>query len=802
MRTFFRVTLLILFLAFVFGVVAIYLTFYKPVPNYNATHVVSGITDEVVIHRDEYAIPHIHAQTTEDLYFAAGFVHAQDRMWQMTLTQLMAEGRFAEFFGKDLVDIDRMLRVLGFYKTAADNFELLSEEEQQILIAYSNGVNSWIAQNERNLPIEFTLTGISPIPWTPLHSLALIRIMGWELNSSWWAKAALHQLESELSAEDFQRFMPYYATDGITARSDAKPILDFMHADFALRSVLNFEGFGAGSNAWAIDGTKSESGFAMLAGDPHLGLSMPARWYEIHYVLDEKNLSGATLPGLPLVILGQNDFSAWTLTNVMLDDTDFFQIAEDPLDRGRYAIDSTATEAEYRIYHLSREIIHVKDDDDVLHQIRHTELGPLINDIHPNEDFFSESKYAVQWTGFEPGNEFRAIYNLNWAENFQDAQLYLDEVTSPAQNIIYADQSGNIAHFITGKVPLRNNPLQLRRSWVPADRWQGYLDYDQLPHEINPERGWVANANQKFTDDNYPHYISAFWHPDARMNRIREMLEASDDISIQDFKNMQNDIYSVFAEDLVAVVLPVISEQSADTLIAEAIPYLSNWDFTYDKNEAAASIIEVFTLKATEQLFRNYMSESAYEAYTISGFPTLNRMYHALTTENDPLLSSDQRDSLIISSMQESIQFLADSLSHRSFQWRWENLHKLHLKAPIFSEAAETGRTARLIHNNILARGPFSVSGSKTTLNMGSYKFQEPFNMVLGPSIRRIVDFSDMSSSLSSMPGGQSGNPLSPYYADQLDLWLDGAYKQFYHNAMMLVNYSDQTTVLKPELYD
>lgn len=800
MRIFFKIVLIVFVLIIALSGVAIYWTFYKPVPNYNQELSFSGLDSEVSIFRDDYAIPHIHAETRKDAFFAAGFVHAQDRLWQMTLMQLMAEGRFAEHFGEDLVDLDKMLRVLGFHRTALLNYELLSDEEKELLTAYSNGVNAWILDNPKSLPMEFTLSGVDPIPWTPLHSLSIFRLMAWELNQSWWAKAALHQLEQELSTDDFQKFLPRYFPETGNPRtySDTTPIQDFLNADFAMRDVLNFEGYGAGSNAWAVDGNKSRNGYPMLAGDPHLGLSMPSRWYEIHFVVGDQNVSGATIPGLPVAFIGQNDFAAWSLTNVMLDDTDFFQIAEDPNDRGRYIIDSTATEVVFSEYKISREIIHVKDADDILHPVRFTKFGPVINDIHSNEDAFSTGRYAARWTGFDASNEFSPLMTLNWSNNFQEIQADLHKVSVPAQHIIYADVTGNIAHFVTGKIPIRSNPLRLRRSWIPADQWNGFVDFDDLPHEINPDRGWVGNANQNFMPDNSPTYISAFWHPDARMNRIQTFLNEKDEFTVDDFKIMQNDTYSVFAENLVNIILPVITKNPEDSLLAEAIPYLSNWDFQYDINEVGASITDVFITKFAAHLFGDKLSESAYKNYTKSSYRTFNQVYHALRADNDPLLPANQRDSLITISVQETITFLSDSLSNRSFQWRWENLHKLHLKAPVFSEGAKSGGVAKMIHNNILARGPFSYPGSITTLNMGGYSFSEPYSMTLGPSIRRIVDLSDMSRSFSIVPGGQSGNPLSPYYDDQLDDWIQGKYKTFIHDGRFQNNYKSFSTILNP----
>ncbi len=806
MRAFFRISLLLLVLLIVLSSIAVYWTFYRSVPDYDSSFRISGIEQEVDIYRDNNAIPHIHAQTESDLYFAAGYVHAQDRIWQMTLYQLMAQGRFSEFLGEELIDTDRFLRTIGFYRTAVENFDLLSDVEQELLYAYSRGVNAWVVANKRNLPVEFSLTGIDPIPWTPAHSLALVRLMAWELNQSWWTKSMIHILGTKLDRDTYSLLLPKFHESYNPHLSDnqSSALESFLKAELDIREKLEFQGWGAGSNAWAVDGALSKNGFTMLAGDPHLGLAMPARWYEIHYSLNGKNTSGATLAGVPLIVLGHTDFAAWSLTNVMLDDTDFYIIAQDPEDRGRYVIDSTSAPMSYKSFERVREIIHVKDNDDILHEVLVTDFGPVINNIHEHQDFYDGSMLAMKWTGHLNSNEFRVFRGLMWAETFQEVQDVLPYFSSPAQNLIYADRDGNIAHFALGKVPIRNNPLNIRRSWIPNDRWRGFVPFESMPKEINPERGWVGNANQKLVSDSYPHYLSAFWHPDTRMNRIADLLESEQPHSIASFKQMQNDIYSDFAryltEQFLDAVISVDIEN--DSQLAIAIPYLTNWNHTYGRTETAASIIELTLFNLTEKVISKHIEDDELRnAYTALTFPVTNRMYHAIMNHNDRLIPAASRDSLIQESMRQAISYLEKIYEDKTYNWRWENLHSLHLKSPIFAEAAEAddSRTVRLIHNSILARGPYPVGGSNTTVNMGSYEYSSPFDMVLGPSIRRIVDFSNPSVTISSMPGGQSGNPLSRYYDNQLPLWLQGDYKELHLDHRNLNQYKKYHTRLRPQ---
>lgn len=804
MQAFFRIILLVLVVVTALTALAVYWTMYRSVPSYNESLRISGIADEIVIHRDEFAIPHISAQSETDLYFAAGYVHAQDRMWQMTLYQLMAEGRFAEFFGAELVETDRFLRTIGFYRMAHQLFEALSEEEKDLLVAYSNGVNFWISKNHRNLPIEFALTGISPIPWTPLHSLAIVRLMAWELNQSWWSKSLLHILAEQLSPSQYALLLPKFPRSTVPQFSsmEMEGLQHFVAQDISFRSRFHLEGLGAGSNAWAVDASRSETGFPFLAGDPHLGLALPARWYEIHYSLQGKNASGAMLAGVPLIVLGQTDFAAWSLTNVMLDDTDFFLIATDPHDRGRYVIDSTSRSPNYASFDRVREVIHVSNADDVLHETLWTKFGPVITHIHEHSEFYSEGRMlAMQWTGHQTSNEFRVFRNLMWADNFQDIQKEFPHFGAPAQNIIYADRDGNIAHFVVGYIPRRARPLSLRRSWIPADRWQGMVSFSEHPVEINPERGWVANANQKLVADSYPHYISSFWHPGSRMNRIADLIEAKDKLSLDDHKFIQSDVYSEFAENLADIFLRAIPEHTQDSLLIIVRPYLHNWNYRYERNETAASIIDVSFHMLSEKIFSDFMNDDLSQLFMNLSFPAMNRIYSAMLDRNDPLIPLAQRDSLYRESMRSAVRKLHTTFGPRTYQWRWENVNQLHLKSPLFSDAVEANgsRTLRIIHNNLLSRGPFPISGSNTTLNMSSYSFDFPYTVELGPSIRRIVDFSTPGIAISSVPGGQSGNPMSVYFDDQLQKWLSFDYKRWFTHQSHQQNYQTYTTRFIPE---
>ncbi len=815
MNTFIRISLFFLILFIGFVSLAVYWTFYKPMPDYEAELELPGLQQPVDIHWDEFGVPHIYAQNETDLYKAVGYVHAQDRLWQMTLSQIAAEGRFAEFFGPDLIDYDKYQRTLGFWKMAEKiEQEALSDHDRAVLQAYSDGVNAFIDENSNRLPVEFALTGIEPIRWNPTRTIAIIRMMGWELNLSWWSEVTYNYLKNKLPAEQFDQLQLGWADSYPTTLDDdesidltSEALLPMLKQETDLRAILNMEGSHVGSNAWVVNASKTNTGYPLLAGDPHLGLDMPGKWYEVHLNLNNKNVSGVTIAGIPGVVLGQNDEMAWSFTNIMADDTDFFLEKIDPEDLGRYVVDSVNMgQVAYEQFEKKREIIKVKDNDDEVVEIRYTKHGPVISDIYPNQAVVDGHVISMQWTGYEVTNEFRTMYEINWANTFQDFKDALQHFGVPGQNFMYGDREGNIAMYSTARLPIRKgDKVTLRRGWEPDDDWQGFIPREEMPHIVNPEKGWIANANNKLTTGNYPHYIATFWEPSSRIERIEATLSTKETLTIDDFKAMQNDPYSAFAARLTPTILDVIKNQQ-EYDFSLAVDYLENWDYMYSQSSTAASIFDSFFLKLTENTFKDEIGDEAYESFKSLELIPVRIMTEMINDsssffDNVHTPEIETRQDIILKSMQDAIYFLSDSLGSEPFEWRWDNLHTITFEPPLFSQAAADSNAPaalKLIVKNVLSKGPYPVVGHGMSVNNGQYSWSEPFKMVLGPSVRRIVDLSDLSKTLSVIPTGQSGNPLSTHFGDQSELWLNGQYRVFYQDESLIDRSDVQTMRLIP----
>lgn len=812
MNTFVKLLIFFLILILGFAGLAFYWTFYKPLPDYETSINLNGISEPVDIQWDEFGVPHIYAENEQDLYYALGYVHAQDRLWQMTLSQIAAEGRFAEFFGneEELINLDKYQRTLGFWKMSEQLVDTLNQQERQVLGAYSNGVNAFIDNNRNRLPVEFSLAEIEPIQWNPVRSLAVSRMMAWELNMSWWSEVTYEYLREKLPANQFDQLQLQYPDNAPTSLDDSESVgyssslMPMLKQEMKKRERMEMEGTHVGSNAWVVDGSKTESGYPMLAGDPHLGLDMPGKWYEVHLNLNGRNVSGATLAGVPAVVIGQNDHMAWSFTSMMGDDTDFFLEQQDPEDRGRYVVDSLSNgEAEFEQFERVREIIKVKNGDDQQVEIRYTKHGPVISDIYPVQSLTDDKLISMRWSGYEMSNELRTLYRINWAENFQEFKDALPSFGVPGLNFMYGDVEGNIAMYSVGKFPRINaDPITMKNGWNPDHDWQGFIPFEQMPKIINPDKGWIANANNKITTDSYPYYLATFWEPPSRIERIEKVLSSDDEFSYQGFEELQNDSYSNFAAKLTPQILEIIKDQDEYNFDLP-ISYLENWDFEYSLSSTAASIFDAFFLNFTENTLKDDFGDTAYNNFIHHENIPVRTMTSLIESEsslfdNVTTDSVETKEDMVVRSMQDAILFLSDSLGSEPYEWRWEQLHTITFEPPLFSQAAKdpsAPAALRMIVNNILSKGPYEVESHGMSVNNGQYRWENPFEMILGPSIRRISDLSDMSKSKSVLPTGQSGNPLSDHFGDQTNLWLNGQYRWLYQDSLALFQESDIRTM-------
>jgi penicillin G amidase len=818
MRTLLKAVLLVLFVVLCLTAMGIYVTFYRAMPSYTGNIDIKGIDSQVTVKWDEFQVPHIFADSDEDLYFTVGYFHAQDRLWQMTLSQLSSEGRFAEFFGKDWVQYDRHIRTIGIPDISVKIVEGLPADEIKRLEAYALGVNTWVRTNREKLPMEFVLLNLKPIEWEPKHSIGAWRMLGWEMNVSWWAEITYGYLRKQLGEPYWRELLPDYAgvytpqmnvpdslaadsipslfnTPSLQSENDADgPIslslqsaMKFKETDRALRDLLGSSSTLAGSNAWALSGSKSASGFPMLAGDPHQSLTLPARWYEIHMNRNGQNVAGITLPGIPYIMMGQNDGMAWSFTNMMADQTDFYEERLMPGTPGYYQ-SNTSEGIAYLPIRIEREIIRIKGSPDEVITIRYTDHGPLINDVYDDRQTIADVSLSMRWMGFEPTNELSALHTLNWIDRFESLQPVAEEFKVPGLNLIYADVAGNIAKYMMAQIPVRSyDNVGFAQGWESSHRWTGFVPFEEFPHVINPESGFVVDANQP---NDAPFHIGSFNEPASRYQVIEQALAGSEKHTAEQMMSLQLETLSEHAREITNIILPVIQRAKLTPQMGDAVNYLLNWDFKYERSATAASIFEVFFTKLAEKSLSDDMDATGWNAFKRNDQLPLRVVGNMLKNDSryfdvkgTPTIET--RDTLIVRAMEDAVKYLTDTLGTEPINWRWENLHQVKFEATHFASAAKPKKDGylNLIVTYMMNRGPFGTRGHTTSPISGHYDWHQPFQQVGGATWRRVIDLSNTSQSWSVLPGGQSGNSLSPAYDNQLDLWLEGKYRILQHNS-------------------
>lgn len=814
MKVFFRIVLFLLILIIGAAGIAIYHTFYNQLPDPEANHNLPGLQSAVDIHWDPYGVPYIYSDNESDLYYTIGYIHARDRLWQLTLSQLMAEGRFAEFLGESFIEIDKHQRTLGIWKTANKIYDDTSPEIMSFLEHYSDGINDFVEQNRQRLPVEMNLLEIDPIEWTPVHSIAVSRLMAWDQNIQWKSELALALLTAESGINKIDQLLPEEFLPELSARTvspNAETAQSLAYSllknEQAIDSILQKRGTAVGSNAWALNSSQTNTGAPLLAGDPHMGLSIPGFWYELHATLPDQTITGATIPGAPFIILGQNSNLAWSVTNMMADDTDFYLIQTNPENPSQYVADSTNGEAVFENFEWRQEIIKVEGSDDELFRVQETQYGPVINSVHPDSSHLGIQPVSLRWGGHNVSHELQSFYELNRAETLQDFLSGLEHFGSPVMNFIYADNEDNIARIGAGRLPARTAPgLQFAEGWQSEDDWQDTIPFEQMPRSVNPASGYVINANNSVVSESYPWYIGQFWASDSRFTRIQNLIDDAERTDAEFMRQIQNDVYSIHAAELIEILLPLLRSAQQEDEFETVLTYLENWDYRYTVNSTAATIFDLFFINLSGELLQRDVPAHLLEGiFRLEYLPV--RMVTSILTDGSSYFNiADEeterfRLNTIQTAMNKTIGQLTEQLGEEPFEWRWETLHTLTLKPPLLADIAahsEAPGALRLIVENLLSEGPHPVPGHGMTINKGEYSWNKPFEMTLGPSIRRVVDFSNLSRSFSVLPTGQSGHPLSTNYADQTDLWLEGRYRYIYSDSTFFREVNAQTTKLEP----
>lgn len=752
----------------------------KSFPVTSGTIHISGLQQPVTVSRDAYGVPTIEAQNEHDLMVATGFVHAQDRLWQMDLERRAGEGRLSELFGRATLPFDRMFRIVGIRRSAEAIAGAIDVGSLERLQWYADGVNDFIADAQGRLPAEFDLLNYRPEPWTPLHSIMIGRLMAWELNLSWWTDVTYGMIAERVGLMAALEIMPGFPADVPPTvpsgdwRSYASLGREYMHTAREYGAAFASSSISGGSNAWVIAPSRSASGAVLLANDTHLRLESPSRWYEMHMRAPGFDVRGVSIAGVPAVVAGRNSRIAWGLTNVMADDADFYAEWLDSLSGTTYLYDG-----HWRPVRFINEEITVRGDSVRALTIRLTHHGPLISDIATPEHR-ARPAYAVsmRWTGNEIDDQFGAFVRINKARNWKEFAAGVREFAVPGQNFVYGDSDGTIGYWCGAKIPIRpgRSSLLPLPGWDPAVEWRGYVPFAKLPHRLNPPEGFIATANNKIVDNAYPYHISDLWEPASRIQRLYAVLGRKGDVfSVQDFEWLQNDTYSYFARDIVPYIMNACGDSAASFPGGERVlDYFRNWNFQFSRDDLATTIFQEFLVRLLRNTFGDEMGDDLlHDWMTLSNIP-LRVTAQLLREGSSPWFDDittpgpETRDDIIRKSLREAVGGLERRLGADTRKWRWGDLHTVELRHPF-------GRMKPL--DRIFNVGPFPAGGGPTALVSCEYSLNEPFAVTVGPSFRQIFDFSGDGAIRSVLPSGQSGQAFHRHYDDQARLWLNGGYR-------------------------
>ena len=770
-----------------------------PLPMTNGEIRLQGLEAPVEVLRDPWGVPHIYAKSNHDLLFAQGFVQAQDRLWQMEINRRLASGRLSEVIGPETLSIDRLLRTFGIMRAAHKEIATLNEDEKELLQAFANGVNAFIASRKGRLPLEFRVLGVNPEPWRPEDSIGWAKVMAFMGGANWEdeiVKATLRQrLGSEKAATLFrlnQPGTPFTIPSGL----DLFTLWPFN----PLKRSAFLPSLGGASNNWAVHGSRTKTGSPLLANDMHLDVRIPSIWYEMHLSGGDFNVVGLSLPGVPLVIAGHNEDVAWGITFALTDTQDLFWEQLNPNQKDQYLYKGQWKQAKH-----IKEFIKVKErDEPIIQDVLETIHGPIISSNIPMTKGF-EYALSLKWGAHDPGGMIPSITRMNRAgdlEAFKEAALQWPD---PAINLVCADRNGKIGYILAGKIPIRpqghgNGPFP---GWTGEHDWTGYLPNNEKPFLFNPVNGFIATANNRVVGDDYPYYMANDYMPGYRLERIQEVLAQKPRVSKDDFRTLQGDFKSLEAARFIDA-LQKMEGRSPEA--KDLLKRLRSWDRFLGPDSPQGAIYPVLFYRLLENTFKDELGDLKERFFGVGVTPLnpinmfaihcrvilMNLINNPNSTWFDDVRTPEAEglNHMLERSLNETDSFLKQTLGTDPSNWRWGRLHRIEFQHSL-------GQVKPL--DKILNLGPFEVGGHFSTVWQSTLLPGMDFNCTgWTVSNRHIYDLEDWDKSHGSIVPGQSGMFGSPHYSDQVEFWLTVDHHPLYFSRVKVEAETKQRLILKP----
>jgi penicillin amidase len=799
--------LTLLFLLVVLAVIAVWLV-RRAYPKTSGEIAVAGLTAPVEVRRDAWGVPHLYAQNEHDLFFAQGYTHAQDRLWQMEMNRHISSGSLSRLFGAGTVGPDRYLRTFGMRRNAERNWQLLSPETRTVLEAYAQGVNAYIDSHRGSLPIEYTILRVEPEPWTPIDSLAWVEMMAFSLGQNHSFELQRTALVQQLGEEGVRNFMPGaldtdrlivspeeggYPPIGSPAVPAVPPAGALPGAVSALFSPplqnawLGGPRLARGSNAWVVHGSRTGTGRPILANDTHLGLDMPSVWYENGLHGGRFNAVGFSFAGLPLVIIGHNARIAWGISSMNGDAEDLY--IETFNDKGQYRAGDQWLEPQ-----IVKDAIPVSGGQPVPIEIKITRHGPIINDAM--DDLKGKPPMALRWVAYDGNRTLEGILGINLASDWTSFRNALSLWAAPALNLVYADVDGHIGYQATGKLPLRAPGADGMR---PADgaggkaEWLGIVPFEEMPHLFDPPSGFIVTANNKVVADSYPHIIGHDYADPFRAERIQERLAASPHISLEEMEKLQGDVHSLAA----AAFRPYLAAvKPANDLERRALDLVQKWNLEFTTDSAGAVIYYSWYRSLLPAILGDELGEEKMKTgrdMLAGQAPVFARLMKEGTSpwfDDRRTPQVETRDDIVRRSFSEAVRFLAEQLGDDPAKWQWGALHTVVFAHQPFGNTP----LAKLFNGKSVP-----VPGEVSTIDAAVPSLDDPFKAPFGSSQRLLVDLSDLGRSLSVNSTGQSGLLFHRHREDQIEPWSRAAYHPMLYDRAAVEKGTDDKLVLKPQ---
>jgi penicillin amidase len=778
---------IILFLCIAAGL--IYLASAQTSPS--GKRLIKSLSDTVAINFDESDIPHIQAKSSSDALFALGYLHASERSWQMEVNRRLASGRLSEILGKETLAIDRFIRTLGIKHAAEKQFDRYPIATKRLLQSYADGVNAGNAHLGWALPLEYFLTRSQPGHWSPTDSVAWMLMMALDLGGNWHKELQRLELSQFLTTRQIWEVMPAYTPGEPVSHIDfAKIYRDInvfnpnpLTRDQKSKTLPATEltanevpggKEGIGSNNWALNGKLTSSGKPLLANDPHLGLSAPAIWYMAHLEAPGLNVIGATLPGIPAVVLGRTDKFAWSFTNTGPDVQDLYIEQLDPKNPGVYRGPDGPLP-----FTVRQEIIDIKGEISQRFLVKETQHGPVISESYARaKRVIDTNRYALalRWTALDVENQSVAgLLDMNHAKDLDAFKKALRKNYAPMQNVVMAGVDGSISFQAAGVAPKRTLHQGLygvapALGWEKQYDWTGYVSFEQLPNSNNPDANWIVTANQKILASNDPNPLTGDWELPTRYDRIVELIKGKSSHDLTSMKSMQADTLSLGATPLLELFKSI---QSKHPLAQQASELIKNFDGDMKVDSSSALIFNAWADQLTRKLFSrlSYLFTENYGARSFRQALILQ-----LQNPNSPWCDDPKTERIEScadasnAAFDQALEQLSAQLGSNPINWTWGNAHIAVSEHRPFSKVPFLGNLFNL-------RQPFP--GDSFTINVGKLellKADNPFETKQAPSLRALYDLSDLEQSLFIYQTGQSGWVQSKLYRNMNTLWAQHEY--------------------------